>query len=81
MLGPWFPLHGLWSRLWVVSSLHGLWASDWLVCHLVVIGLFWADAPFPIFWLFPLVACARVVGRLFLFCLSRAVGFLFFGCF
>ena len=34
---------------------------------LVVIGLFRADAPNPIIWWFPLVACARVVGHCFYF--------------
>ena len=69
-LGPWLPLHGLWAGTWVVSFLPRLWAFiGWLcqLCHLVVIGLFWAVAHYPVFWLYPLVACARVVGRLFYF--------------
>ena len=33
----------------------------------MAVGLFRADAPIPIIWLFPLVACARVVGLLFYF--------------
>ena len=36
-------------------------------CLLVVVGLFRADAPIPIIWLFLLVACAWVVGHCFYF--------------